>query len=66
MQGGGKLHAIYVEIQSVNLTVDDLGEIIGDNHDLTCAVGNGLSGTTGSGKLLSVHKLYIGSEVAQW
>ena len=51
MQGGGKIHAIFVDIQPVNLIVDDLGEIIGDYHDLTCAVGNGFSGSTGSGKL---------------
>ena len=50
VQGGGKIHAIHVDIQSTNLIVDDLGEIIGDYHDLTCVSGNGVAGTTGSGK----------------
>ena len=49
MKGGGKIHAIHVDIQSTNLIVDDLGEVIGDYHTLTCAVGNGIGGTTGSG-----------------
>ena len=50
VKGGGKIHAIHVDIQSTNLIVDDLGEIIGDYHDLTCTSGNGVAGTTGSGK----------------
>ena len=36
-------------MQPVNLIVDDLGEIIGDYHDLACDVGEGFSGSTGSG-----------------
>ena len=50
VQGGGIIHAIHVDIQSTNLIVDDLGEIIGDYHELTCTSGNGVAGTTGSGK----------------
>ena len=49
MQGGGIIHAIYVDIQPTNLIVDDLGEIIGDIHELTCDTGNGVAGSTGSG-----------------
>ena len=54
MQGGGIIHAIHVDIQSTNLIVDDLGEIIGDVHELTCTSGNGVAGTTGSGKPISI------------
>ena len=50
VQGGGIIHAIHVDIQSTNLIVDDLGEIIGDYHELTCTAGNGVAGSTGSGK----------------
>ena len=50
VQGGGKIHAIHVDIQSTNLRVDDLGEIIGDYHTLPCTTGNGIAGTTGSGR----------------
>ena len=49
MQGGGIIHAIHVDIQSTNLRVDDLGEIIGDYHTLACDTGNGVAGSTGSG-----------------
>ena len=49
VQGGGIIHAIHVDIQPVNLIVDDLGEIIGDYHERSCSVGNGVAGSTGSG-----------------
>ena len=50
VQGGGIIHAIHVVIESDNLVVDDLGRVVGDIHDLPCETGNGVDGTTASGK----------------
>ena len=50
IQGRGRLHAVHVNIKSENLTVDDLGLIKGDNHDIKCHEGQGFSGHVGSGK----------------
>ncbi|WAR25690.1 hypothetical protein MAR_011394 [Mya arenaria] len=51
IQGGGIVHAIHVNIEAQQLIVDDLGEIIGDFHNITCSVGEGVQGTAGSGRL---------------
>ena len=52
VQGGGIIHAIHVVIESDNLIVDDLGRVVGDIHDLPCDTGNGIDGTTASGKTI--------------
>ncbi|WAR26294.1 hypothetical protein MAR_011998 [Mya arenaria] len=47
--GGGIVHAVHVNIGAQQLIVDDLGEIIGDFHSVSCSTGNGVTGTSGSG-----------------
>lgn len=39
-----------MNLKSRNLTVDDLGLIKGDTHDIKCHKGQGFSGQVGSGK----------------
>ncbi|KAH3816394.1 hypothetical protein DPMN_117910 [Dreissena polymorpha] len=49
VQGGGRIHAVHVDIRAQQLTVDDLGEIIGDLHTIACTTGSGIAGSSGSG-----------------
>lgn len=46
VKGGGVIHAVHVNIETEDLIVDDLGEIIGDLHSITC--GSSFSGTDGA------------------
>lgn len=46
VKGGGVIHAVHVNIETENLIVDDLGEIIGDLHSITCD--SSFSGTDGA------------------
>lgn len=39
VKGGGKVHSFLVNIEAGDLIVDDLGEITGDLHSVTCATG---------------------------
>lgn len=50
VQGGGLVHATHVNIHAHTLIVDDLGEIIGDLHSVTCSQGAGFDGSSGSGR----------------
>jgi len=50
VQGGGLVHAVKVTIVAGTLVVDDLGQIVGDLHDISCPTGTGFAGNGGSGK----------------
>ena len=50
VQGGGIIHSTSVNIEAETLIVDDLGEIIGDLHSITCTEGAGNGGSSGSGQ----------------
>lgn len=50
VNGGGIVHATTVNIEAESLIVDDLGEIIGDLHNVACSsVYSGVGGSSGSG-----------------
>lgn len=49
IKGGGHAHAVHVNITASTLTVDDLGRIVGDVHNILCAEGTGFDGVGASG-----------------
>ena len=51
VHGGGTIHAVHLNITVVNLTVDDLGTIVGDLHQVPCTQGQGHDGLGASGDL---------------
>jgi len=64
VQGEGHVHAVQVNITAENLIVDDLGQIIGDLHDITCSKGNGFNANNGaSGRQCY---LIISGELGLW
>jgi hypothetical protein len=48
VQGEGHVHAVQVNITAETLIVDDLGQIIGDLHSVSCVVGDGFSSGSGA------------------
>ena len=48
MQGEGHVHAVQVNITAETLIVDDLGQIVGDLHSVSCVVGDGFSSASGA------------------
>lgn len=48
MQGEGHVHAVQVNITAETLIVDDLGQIVGDLHSVSCVVGDGFSSGSGA------------------
>ena len=51
VHGLGRVHAIHLNITAAELTVDDLGQIIGDYHNISCSIGEGFDGYGPSGKM---------------
>ena len=48
VKGGGILHAVHLDITADKMKVDDLGQVIGDTHSVTCSSGEGIVGSNGA------------------
>ena len=49
IEGLGHVHATHVHIEAGTLIVDDLGRLVGDEHDIPCTTGQGTDGQGASG-----------------
>ena len=60
IKGGGTVHHPKVHVTAETLTVDDLGTLVGDEHDESCSTGNGFNnGNGGSGNyILHKHSIF--------